>query len=257
MAKSEKIPIDWSMKNLDSGELLLPPYPISESGVRISIGGVIVEQARYGFQDPLIQWTSGKTRTITFSSALFTADRTESITAQFAKFEKLTTKDEALGRPPIVVWNLGTWVSELVLVTAIDPEIPPIRPDGQPRQVILNFSLTKYKPFSQVQIDPTKPTKESYYLVVTSAEQSYEAIARRMYGDPLAGDLLRRRHPEEPFQPSVGAKIDIPARSIILKEEVTPRFHALKEDSQEAAEAFERILELRNVRKAYIDGKTS
>ena len=172
MARSTKRPIDWEMKNLDTGEILRPPYPISEEGLRITIGGVLVNQNRFGFQDAITQWTNGKVRQITFSSVLFTNDRTESIAADFSRFEKLSIKDDALGRPPIVIFNHGNWLSETVLVESIDPEIPPIRPDGQPRRVQLNFTLQRYKPFSQTQIDPTSPTKQSYFLVVKGAERS-------------------------------------------------------------------------------------
>jgi hypothetical protein len=252
VARSTKRQIDWQLKNLDSGELLNPPYPISEDGVRISIGGTYVDQPRFGFQDPITQWTTGRIRNITFSSVLWTNDRTESIVAEFRKFERLAVKDESLGRPPIVVFNHGNWFSETVFIESVDPEIPPIRPDGQPRQVTLNFTLRKYVPFSQTQIDPTKPTKESYFLVVRAVETSYESIAREFYGNPLLGDRLRKRHPAEPMEPSVGAKISVPAKSVILQEEVEPAFHALSLTNEEAVANFEVMLELRNDRKAVL-----
>jgi hypothetical protein len=252
MARSTKRQVDWQMKNLDSGEVLLPPYPIAEEGLRIRIGGVYVDQPRFGFQNPITQWTAGVLRTITFGSVLFTNDSTESVLAEFSKFEKLAIQDKNLGRPPIVIFDHGNWMQEMVMVESIDPDVPPIRPDGQPRQVILNFTLRRYKPFSQKQIDPTKPKKESYFLVVRGVEKSYEAIARNFYGDPLLGDRLRKRHPDMPMEPTVGAKISIPAKSIIRQEIVAPAFHALSLTNSDALAVFEAILLRRNARTAVL-----
>lgn len=250
MARSPKRPIDWQLKNLDTGEELNPPYPVEEEGVSITIGGTIAEQSRFGAQDPITQWTTGKVRVIAFESVLFAQDTQDNITAEFEKFTSLAVKDESLGRPPICIFNFGAFLSEMVLVEDASVTIPPVRPeDGTPRRVTLSFNLRRYKPFSQTQIDPTKPTKESYFLVVTGAERSYEAIARRFYGDPLKGDRLRKRNKGEPLQPTVGAQISIPARAVILREVVEPEFHALSLTDQESVDNFERILALRNARK--------
>lgn len=252
MAKN--VPVDWEIKNLDTGQKLLPPYPLAEEGLRVTIAGAVTEQPRFGFQDPITQWTSGRARVLTFTSVLYAVDSTERIATKFKQFEKLAIKDPTLGRPPICVFTLGSGsiLSETVLVESIDVDVPPIRPDGEPRQITLGFTLRRYRPFSQTQVDPTKPTKESYFLVVTSAEQSYEAIARRYYGDPLKGDRLRKRHPGMPLRPEVGSKISVPAKAIILREEVAPAFHALSLTDEEAVGRFEEILDERSGRKVVL-----
>lgn len=249
MASTNKRPVDWSITNLDTNEELLPPYPLDDDGVGFTVGGVYAEEQRFGFQDPLTQWTSGKLRTMRFTSVLFAQDSTDDITNEFERFIKLAEKDESLGRPPICVWNLGSFISEVVMVESVDPVIPPVRPeDGTPRRVTLNFTLRRYVPFSQKQIDPTKPTKESYFLIARRTEANYERIARTFYGDPMLGDRLRKRHPEEPFLPSVGAVVSIPPKSVILKETVEPEFHALSLTDPDAVASFEDILNERNKR---------
>src|SRR3990172_7193519 len=100
MARAEKTKVDWQFKNLDTGEILNPPYPVDENGIKISVGGNYAEQSRFGFQDPIIQWTSGKARTIDFSTVLFAANVNETIVNEFSKFEKLALFDEKYGRPP-------------------------------------------------------------------------------------------------------------------------------------------------------------
>jgi hypothetical protein len=253
---TQKIPIDWSIKNLDTNELILPPYPLGEGGLRVTIGANYAEQPRYGQQDPIVQWITGKAKVITFQSIMFTPDTSADITEKFEQFEQLVIEDEDLGRPPICVFTLGSGsvLSELCVVTGIDPEIPPIRPDGEPREIMLNFSLLRYVPFSLTTIDPTKPAKQSYFLVASSAEASYEAIAKRFYGDPLLGDRLRKRHPDMPLRPDVGKTVHIPSRDIILSEVVEPAFHALSLEDEEAVENFQNILDERNEKKVVFSG---
>jgi hypothetical protein len=253
MAK-QKIPIDWSIKNLDSETLLTPPYPLGDEGLRVTAGADYAKQNRFGFQDPITQWTSGRVKTITFTSIMFTEDNSESIVREFLLFEDLAIKDETLGRPPICVFTLGSGsvLSELCVVESVDPEIPPIRPDGEPREIRLSFSISRYVPFSLTTIDPTKPAKQSYFLVASTAESSYEAIAKTIYGSALSGDRLRKRHPDMPMQPTVGNRVKIPPKDLILQEVVEPEFHALSLENEEALENFRNILSDRNEKKTTI-----
>lgn len=254
MATSQKIPVDWEIKNLDTKTKLIPPYPVMEDGLSVSIGGILAEQPRFGFQDPITQWVGGKTRVVTFRSMLYAVDTSETIVAKFKQIEKLAVKDKTLGRGPICIFTLGSGslFSETVLVESVDVDVPPIRPDGEPRQIIVSFVLKRYKPFSLTQIDPTKSAKESYFLVATAAEATYEAIAKRFYGNPLLGDRLRKRHPRFPLRPEVGKRVKIPAKSIIVRETVEPTFPALNLTNDEAVARFEETLDERNQRKAVI-----
>lgn len=249
-----KIADDWQIRNLDTEELLNPPYPVSENGVRVTgVGGDLAAEPRFGFQDPIVQWTSGKHKMLSFSTVLFAEDDEADIRDKLVQFENLTLKNDSLGRPPICVFTLGNQISETVMVEEVEQEIAPVRyPAGELRKVTLTLTLVKYRPFSQVQIDPTRPGKESYYLVVTRAEASYEEIAKRYYGNALYGDRLRKRHPEMPLNPTVGNTISVPAKSIILREVVEPEFHASSLTNEEAVDRFEEIVAARAVRKAYI-----
>jgi hypothetical protein len=245
-----KTNVGWSIKNLDTGELHLPPYPI-DGPVHISIGGEVVDQTRFGMQEAISQWVGGRAREITFTTTLFAENADVDISWWFDDYVKLAEEDPALGRPPICVWTLGSWMQEMCTFVSVDAQVYQ-RDDGKPLRVDLSFSLRRYAPFSQVQVDPTKRPKESYYLVVTRAEASYEALAKRFYGQPLLGDRLRKRNPAEPMSPAAGSKISIPPKSTILKERVKPEFHALDLSNAEALDNFERVLELRSMRKAVI-----
>lgn len=121
------------------------------------------------------------------------------------------------------------------------------------RLVDLDFTMRKYRPFSQIQIDPKRPNKESYYLATSAAEANYEAIARRYYGAALKGDRLRKRNPGMPMQPTVGKFISIPAKDIIRREEVEPTFHALSLTNEEAVKNLNDLLTKRSTRRAVIN----
>lgn len=261
MASKKESP-GWTIKNLDTGKFLLPPYPIGDEGVRVEVGGVISEQERFGFQDPITQWTRGKVKVITFSTVLFAEDSTQSILSKLREFEKLAIKDESLGRPPVCIFTYGMALSETVLIESVDHEIAPLRSDFEPRKIELSISIKRYRPFSQTQIDPTKPKKESYFLVVKASEASWEAIAKRYYGQPIHGDRLRKRIASSTgasldreamaLAPIVGSKIKIPARSIILKEVVEPSFHAFNLEDETVLDSWLDLLDRRSRKTAVL-----
>jgi len=250
MASKPKIKVDWEIKNLDTGELLQPPYPVSEEGVKTAFGGTYSDQQRFGM-DPVSNWIAGKARNYQFSTVLFAETTADNIEGKFSSLKALADPDEALGRPPICVFAYGN-AEAMVLVENVDVVIKPPRKDGSPRLITLDINLKRYKPFSQTQIDPTKPSKESYYLVTSAAEASYEQIAKRFYGSAYAGDRIRKRHPDMPMQPTVGSKVHLPSRSIILREVVQPAFHALSPTDPDATRAYRDLLDRRAARKVVL-----
>jgi len=250
-SKTSKVAVDWRIKNLDTLEVIQPQLPMPEDGINVNFGGTLVDQARFGEQDPITHWVHGVTQNITFTAILFTrhADEAADVEDLFDQFVELTQKDPDLGRPPICQFSYGSFFSETVLIERADSNIVSVDKDGFAREIRISLSLRKYVPFSQQQIDPTKPAKESFYLIATEAERSYEALARRFYGDPLLGDVIRRRHPAEPFAPRVGDKVKIPPKAIALKESLEPQFHALSLTDEDAVDNFEVILADRSSRK--------
>jgi hypothetical protein len=249
--QDRKFEVNWSLYDLDHKYEWRPQYPISDVG--ITVGGNIAEQQRFGFQDSIVNWTSGRSKTISFATVLFAEEDSEEggtlVQELLRELEDLAQKDDKLGRPPICIFTLGSSISEVCLVEAVDPLIvSTLRNTSQPREVRCNITLRKYVPFSQQQIDPTRPAKESFLLVASAAEQSYEAIARRYYGDPLLGDRLRKRHATHPFAPAVGMVVKVPARALILQEVVQPACHILSLIDEDAVESYGTILDDRNAR---------
>lgn len=252
MATSDKIAVNWNLKNVDKNEVFRPQFPIGDDGVNIEISSSIAEQQRFGFQDALLAFTNGNTRTISFQTRLFARHREEDIDTQLNTLERMATKDETLGRLPVCLFTYGKRTSIFVLIESAAQNIRRVQRDGSTQDVVINLSLKKYVPYSKSQVDPSKPAKESFYLVTKESEKSYEAIAKRFYGNPLFGDRLRKRHPGSPLAPNVGDTVRVPSRNIILAEEVLPESFILSLTDVDAVENYERILAARNERKLVV-----
>jgi len=249
--EGSKVAVDWAIKNLDSLETIRPQLPMPEGGITFTHGGTLTDQQRFGEQDPVTHWVHGITNNVTFNAILFTrhAEEADAVKDLHEQIILLTQKDDLLGRPNICHFNFGSAFADTVLIEKVTSNIVSVDNEGRAREIRLSISLRKYVPFSQQQIDPTKPPKESFYLVATEVERSYEALARAHYGDPLLGDRIRKRHPAFPFAPSIGSVVKIPPKAVILREEINPSFHALSLSDEDAVDNFERILAARNARQ--------
>jgi len=246
---------DWSIRNIDTDELFIPPYDISPDGIKISYGGEYVDIQRFG-TSPVSNWVGTKAQTIQFSSAFFAETEDDDITKKFYALVRMTHTSKDLGRPPICNFEYGAFnlICQLENVDVVIDGImdESIYAPGNPRHITVDITLREYVQFSRTQINPKSLAKESYYLVVSSLEASYEQIAKRFYGSAMAGDRLRKRHPHMPMQPIVGSKVDVPSRSIILKEVVQPDYHAFSFTDMDATESFRLLVDRRSLRKVVI-----
>ena len=250
--ESGTLPSNWNLVSLDDRTRVEGQYPLRD-GVAVSLGSSIPEASRVGFQDPVVQWINGTARTFSFRATFFARHKDEDVKRQLDKLEMLATYDSRYGRNHICIFTYGKVYTEIVLIRNLDPTVGPLRDDGTARNIDFSFQLVRYKPFSQKALDPSAPAKESYLRVASAPEESYEALARAYYGDPMLGDRLRKRHPEMPLAPVVGEVVRIPDASIISTEVVEPAFHALQTSTDEkASEAFRRILTLRASRRVRV-----
>lgn len=246
---------DWNITNMDTGKIFIPPYSISPDGIKISYGGEYVDIQRFSMS-PVSNWVGTKAQTIQFSSAFFAETTEDDITKKFYELVAMTGKDPNLGRPPICMFEYGAF-KLICQLQDVDVNIRSIMAGSMfvaetPRHITVDVTLREYVPFSKTQINPKSAAKESYYLVVSSLEASYEQIAKRFYGSAMAGDRLRKRHPHMPMQPTVGSKVDVPSKSTILKEVVQPDYHAFSLTDTDATESFRSLVDRRSLRKAVI-----
>ena len=251
MSSDSKQEVNWLLQSVDTKEIFRPQFPV-DGGLQISTGAVLSEQSRVGFQDPLLAWTAGRMRSYSFTTRLFSRHVDEDIKSSIELIQKFADKDAGYGRPHILAFKYGSLVSVLAMIDSLDHSIVDMHRNGDPKDVSINITLKKYVPFSKRTISPTKTKKESFYFVATEALNSYEAIAKRFYGDPLAGDRLRKRHPDKPMNPDVGDIVRVPSKEIILAETVQPESFILDFDDIDAVENQERIQSARNKRKLVV-----
>lgn len=238
-------PVDWKLTNVDTGQVFLPQFPISDdTGVTGGGGSTLGERSRFG-NSPLLQWLGSQTESFTFSTELHAEDANDDIQPKADQLRALSQKDDRLGRIPVCLFHYGLSITEYVLVESALPTYRGTLRNGNPRHILFNVTLKKYTPFYLVSTDPTRPVKESYHPVASAAEASYEAIAARFYGDPLLGDRLRKRHPESPTAPTLGQKVKIPRREIVARETIEPSCHVFNRDDTDTQTAYQAITEAR------------
>lgn len=237
---------DWSLKNLDTGEVFKPQFRIErEVGVSVSGGSTLGDRPRFGQAHPLTQWLSGKLDVVTFPTRLYAEHYDDNLKPKVEKLEKLARKDESLGRAPVCLFTYGNFLSEKVWVESVNPVYRGTLPNGNAQDVLFNITLKRYEPFDLSSVDPNRPKKESYYHQVKGSEPTYEGIARQFHGDPLMGVLLRRRNPAHPTQPPVGSIIKVPSRRVLSQEAITPASHVFDTESTEAWDLLARVAEAR------------
>lgn len=250
MVQSEKETIDWSLTNLDTGVIFRGQFNLDD--VSEVSGGVVSEQNRYGKQDAVTQWTNGKPTGYSFSTLFYSRHSEEDAYSLFETLKSFSQKDPNLGRAPICRFVFGRFIRDQVYVEDASPTYSDVTADGTPRRIEVSVSLKRYIPFTSLNVDPNRPGGNTLYKVVSDAERSYEAIAKRFYGDPLLGDRLRKRHPDAPMAPVDGQIVEIPLRSVILQETVEPSCHVFDLEDEDAAAAFKRVLDDRAQRRVVI-----
>ena len=244
-----KYKVNWYIRNVDTNDTFFPQFRL-EGGVQSNFSTSIGTTSRFGFDDPVVQWASGELSSYRFKTVLFSRNAEEEILDKFELLQSFTKRDNTVGRIPICQFNYGQYLQQLVLVKSVTYTIIDIDEEsGLPFHIDLDIELVKYTPFERRTLNPTKQFKESFHYAVSDVSQTYEQIAKKLYGDPLLGDRLRKRHPESPMAPKVGTLIKAPSKKIIKKERVYPESHIFNLDSTESNKAFQEVLDSRASKK--------
>ena len=169
------------------------------SSFSVNIGANYAEGGTLNRQHPITQWTRGKSKTIAFEAKFFARDTQENIDDTLAKLEQATSRVEALGRPPLLIFSWGRVFSEFVVIEDLgNVVVDELRPDGTHQGFLLRIQLRRYDFFDLKLTDPTAPPHDSFVALVRQGD-TWEHLAARQYKNPLQGDLLRRRNPDKPF----------------------------------------------------------
>jgi len=231
-----------------------------------NISSNIVESGGFSRASPIIQWVGGQTRTFTFQARLFSLHRDDNTAEEkLQELEFLMEPTLTLKRPPLVNFFWGNaiplgfpcFIESLGGITYDE-----IRQDQSIRGVTLNITLKRFTQFRIQQVAAQQTERTPVHIVKHG--ETYEMIAKRRYGDPLIGVILRQRNDRFPMRKKapkgmadldVGEEVKLYSINEMKREDVRPQCHVLREDNFITANNRRRFFELRGREVAAIPRK--
>jgi len=241
---------------LDRGKRITGQFTPQQ--VTQNIGAQIPEAGGFSRPSPVIQWAGGQLRTLSLNVRLFSEHKEDHTAAvKLAALEQLVDEyHRETNRPPLVAFFWGVafpdgipcMVESLGGVTYDE-----IRPDGTLRGITLSMTLKKWSAyiFEQAPL----PGLEQTPVHIAKHGETYEMIAKRHYGDPMIGVLLRQLNPRAPMDPSfptsvadlsAGDKVKIFPFADMNREKVRFLCHLLRQDNFLSANNRLRFFKLRS-----------
>jgi hypothetical protein len=177
---------------------------------------------------PITQYLSGNLDTLSFQGRLYQSHGFDNITEKFNTLVAWTNRDPDLRRPPIVLFSVGDGdtvyfdnaLSIIKSISDIQYDSPTVT--GGVRGIAFTINLEEYAEFSL----ENPPPPETRYARAKDGEYM-ELLAQREYGEPLLGDVIRKRHPALQIV-EAGDVVKLPSFDAIRTTAVIPRSIALQ-----------------------------
>lgn len=231
-----------------------------------NLGANIAESGGFSRTHPLVQWVGGNAETLTFQARLFSEHANDSTAAdKFKVLQLLCQSLQPMNRPPITVFFWGNAFPGGVpcLVESLGGvKYDEIRSDGSIRGLTLSITLKKTVPFLVTRV--VESSMERTPLHTVREGETYEMIAKRKYGDPMLGVILRRENPRFPMEKwaprglsnlSTNEQIKLYDRSDITKNRIKPQSHIFDPDDQIASDNRRYFFEKRGYKTALLPRK--
>jgi len=171
-------------------------------------------------QNPIVQFLSGDTDTVSFNAKLRARDATDQRPKlHLAKLKEWRKIDSKSKRPPV----LSFWVGDQHLsvgscfISSLTSSYTKPTKFGQLREVNVSISLIRYTPYS---VEAKQFGETRYHRA--RVRDYYEMLCYHEYGDATRGDVIRKRHPTQLTLP-LAAVVKLPAIQVIRKEVVEPK----------------------------------
>jgi hypothetical protein len=218
------------------------------TGLQEAWGSAFASASALGMPNPVLQFTRGEQKTVTFEARLFADNADVSVDVLLQRLKSAAQTDPLLRRPPIWVFSWGRQFDYQVVVESIGGiKYDTLRQDGSLRGVSLQITLKRYESFAPfVGSDPDAREHNTFYRAVQEGDL-WETLAERQYGDPLLGEFVRRQNPSQPT-PSLGTTVALPDREKIQDIPLAPDSIPLARTADGIA-ARRTIFNLRNVKK--------
>ncbi len=172
-------------------------------------------------QRPILQFLNGNVDTVSFRATLLNTNAfIGDVEKDLETLKKWKTRDEKLGRPPI----LSFWVGDgkVKNTSCVISSLSGITYDkvtrlGALRRIVLTVNLMKYEPYS---LESNLLGETRYHRA--AKRDYYEMLTFYEYGSPIMGDIIRKRHPTKQ-NIQVGDVIKLPSKYTLRKEIIEPK----------------------------------
>jgi len=209
----------WFLENTEKpGDIVMGQFPAQD--VSENESNKWATHSALNRQNPVIQFLSGDTDTLSFQAKLRARDAVDPIPRiNLAKLKEWRKIDSKSKRPPV----LSFWIGDQHLsvsscfISSLASSYEQPTTFGQLREVNVTISLIKYSPYS-LEASPLGETRYHRARV----HDYYEMLCYHEYGDPTRGDVIRKRHPTKLTLP-LATVVKLPAIEVIRKDVVEPK----------------------------------
>jgi hypothetical protein len=217
----------WFLTNTETFQTIEGQFEatgVTESGW----GGEYAEHFSLNAAKAITQFLHGQTNKITFQARLrsYSAIDFSDIEDTLNNLKVWSTKlAGADGHPPILTFWIGDahiQLPECVIESLGDIQYDQPTAFGGLRGCTFTITLREYVPFS---LDESFFGETRYHRA--RRRDYYEALTLREYGDPMLGDVIRKRHPDKP-NIQAGDVIKLPDKSTLRTAKVKQTSLALK-----------------------------
>jgi hypothetical protein len=215
----------WFLRNEDTGDVLEGQF--AAEGVQLNIQNNYAQHTALNRSRAIIQYLNSANDTLSFQAQFFaeTIVDTAMVERKFDMLKSMARRDPDLGRPPIVTFWVGNGFMEQqsVIDSIGGVTFAPPSVTGAVRQVYFTVNLLAYTEFS---LKDNEIFETRYHR--SRQRDYYELLAQREYGDPMMGDIIRKRHPTKPNLVP-GAVVKLPSKEAIRSDRTQPTSTALKD----------------------------
>jgi hypothetical protein len=213
----------WFLRNEDTGELIEGQFPTKEVGLEVKnnwAAHTTLSRSR-----AILMFLNSEDDKLTFQSLFYARHRDEAdgLKERFDKLLSWAKPSIAFGAPPPVTFWIGNGHLERLCVIDSISGIRYGEPteDGNLRSVSFTVNLLDYQQFT---LQDTELFETRYHR--GRERDYYELLCFREYKQPMMGDIIRKRHPDQP-QVTPGSIIKLPSIEAIRTQKPAPSSIAL------------------------------
>lgn len=220
--------MNWRLTSQDDGQVIKGQFP--PLGLNHTVSANYAEVGTLGRDQPILQFDGDELEVLEFTARVWARNQVDGVRRQINELKNAVRRDKDLNRPKVWEFTAGRHLSLTCVVQSVGQvRYDRLRPDGSYRGATFKIRLLRYEPY-----DATLSGQDAESLVLPfRSNESFEGLALRVYGDPNAGEPLRRRNPEI-VVPEAGDLVHLPPkRALTVGFKLEPASTALAPTSRQ------------------------